>query len=208
MNKRLVSLILVVAMASASVSAFAADKAKKDDGKKTTQAAPAAKDTKKDTKKDAKKADTTKYAAPWMAVYNKAGDINLSVGVGNVGWYYGVGASFGAEYVIGAFDIANIPLQYGIRLQGNAGFDLYWNDIYWSAAPQAVLHFGTKFNGYKLDWYGAAGFGAYGYDGYGPYWRFSESEGVTWFLNDKTALTLDATYTGYYSETIGVSFKF
>jgi hypothetical protein len=195
MNKRLVSLVLVVAMAAASVSAFAADKAKKDDGKKTTQTA--------------KKAESS--TVPWAASYYKAGQLDAYAGVGY--GYLGIGGSVDAEYIIGAFNVGGVPLQYGARVNAWVGFDSY--GLEWCVDPQATLHLGTKFGGFKLDWYIAIG-ASIGSNPYYSYWYdradlgfwFSESDGVTWFFSDKAALTIDYTYAYVSRESIGVTFKF
>ena len=152
---------------------------------------------------------------PWMASYNKAGHINV---YGGVGYYWGgFDVAAGAEYIVGEFDIAGVPLEWGIMAQATLGFAnySYSSGLDWGAAPMASLHWGTNFgNNLKFDFYISAGLGVYG-GSYWSYWNsgavgfgFASYEGVTWMFSNNLGLLLEYGYIGWTSTgAIGVTWK-
>jgi hypothetical protein len=159
-------------------------------------------------------AETKSRTYPWMASYNDPGHLNV---YGAVGLYYG-GLSFtaGAEIIISKFDIAGIPLEFGVMGQGILGFDNYYaSGIDWGVAPLASLHWGWDFGKpWRFDWYVALGLGIYG----GPYqsaifgnsvgFGFASYEGFIWELSDNLGLMLEYGYIGWTSVYgVGVTLK-
>jgi hypothetical protein len=154
---------------------------------------------------------------PWMASYNQPGQLNLYA---SVGWYgYGIELSAGPEFIIGSFDIADIPLEWGITVRGLVGFGGFlgyasWID--WGVAPMAALHWGVDLGGaLKFDWYVGLGLAISGSTGTYYSWGSSGGlnfgpasfNGVTWQFSDNIGLIAEYAYAGYVSVG-GVGVKF
>ena len=82
-------------------------------------------------------------AYPWMATFNKAGQVNIYAAVGF--YYYGIDVGGGPEFIISNFDVSGIPLEFGIAVKGLVGFANFggfsWTD--WGVGPLATLHLGN-----------------------------------------------------------------
>jgi hypothetical protein len=153
---------------------------------------------------------------PWMVSYNQPGQLNLYA---SVGWYgLGIDLSAGPEIILGAFDIAGIPLEWGVTVRGLVGFASFfgyasWVD--WGVAPMASLHWGVDFGGpLKFDWWAGLGVGIsgstgtyYSYLSSGPIGiGFASFNGGAWQFSDNFALIAEYAYTGYVS-VAGVGIK-
>lgn len=154
---------------------------------------------------------------PFMASYNKAGQLNFYVAAG----FYGVGfeVAAGPELIIQEFDVGGIPLEWGVTVRGMAGFGGYlgysWFD--WGVAPMATLHWGVDLGDiWKFDWYIGAGIGISGTIGDYYYWGtegavrigFASFNGVAWQFSDNMAVIVDVGYAGYVGVYgIGVRFN-
>jgi hypothetical protein len=153
---------------------------------------------------------------PWMASFNKTGQLNLYAAVGL--YAYGVDLTAGVEVILGNFDLAGIPLEWGIEargLIGFAGFSGYGSWIDWGAAPMLTLHWGTDFGkGLKFEVYGGLGLGLYGtggsyyssFSGYGPFFGFAGGGGVAWHFSNNFSLILDSAYVGW-TGVLGIGIK-
>jgi len=152
---------------------------------------------------------------PWMASFNKTGQVNLYAAIGY--YYVGFDVSGGAESILGNFDISGIPLEWGIAARGLIGFGSFagyasWID--WGAAPMVTLHWGVDFNGpWKFEWYIGLGLGLYGttgtyysFVGSGPFFGFASSDGVAWHFADNLSLIIDYSYVGWTS-VYGIGLK-
>jgi hypothetical protein len=156
-------------------------------------------------------------AFPWAVSYNKDGQLNLYGAVGLYG-FWGVEASAGAEMILGQFDIAGIPLDWGVAARAIVNLPLFtgygfWID--WGAAPMATLHLGTDFGGiWKFEWYIGLGLGLYGSTStYSGWWSppfgigFGTVDGVAWRMTDNLSIIVDYAYIGTSSYGIGVELK-
>ena len=143
---------------------------------------------------------------PWMASFNKAGQLNFYAAVGF--YYVGYDLSAGAEIILGNFNLSGIPLEWGLEARGVLGFGSfsgYGSWIDWGAAPLVTLHWGTDFGkGLKFELYGGIGLGLYGtsgtyysFTGYGPFIGFAGAGGVAWHFADAFSLILDSSYVGW-----------
>ena len=152
---------------------------------------------------------------PWMASFNKTGQLNLYAAVGF--YYVGFDVSGGPEVILGNFDISGVPFQWGIMARGLVGFASFagvsWID--WGAAPMITLHWGVDFGSpWKFEFYGGLGLGLYGtggtyysaFTGYGPFFGFASADGVAWHFSENVSLIVDYTYTGWVS-VYGVGLK-
>lgn len=148
--------------------------------------------------------DSKKY--PWMASFNKTGQLNVYAAAGL--YPYGFDITGGAEVIVGNFDISGIPLEWGIMGRGLVGFASYsgyGNWIDWGAAPLVTLHWGTNFGKeLKFEWYGGIGLGLYGtggtyysFNGYGPFFGFAGDLGIAWHFSNNISLILDSAYVGW-----------
>ncbi len=153
---------------------------------------------------------------PWMASFNKAGQLNLYAAVGL--YALGIDVTGGVEIILGNFDISGIPLEWGLMGRGLVGFGSFagfgsWID--WGAAPMVTLHWGTDFGkGLKFEWYGGVGLGLYGtggtyytFNGYGPFFGFAGGGGIAWHFADNLSLMLDSVYVGW-TGVYGIGIKF
>jgi hypothetical protein len=144
---------------------------------------------------------------PWLASYNKPGQLNL---YGSVGFYgFGIDANVGPEIIIGQFDIAGIPLEWGAMVRGLVGFSSYfgyasWID--WAVAPAATLHWGVDFGGaLKFDWYIGLGLSISGstgtyYSGSGSIdFGLASFDGASWQFSKNLALVVEYGYTSHIS---------
>jgi hypothetical protein len=144
---------------------------------------------------------------PWMATYDRTGQLNLYA---SVGWYgYGLDVVVGPEFIISSFDLAGIPLSFGVSMRGMVGFGSFlgyaaWID--WGVAPLATLHWGVDLGSIlKFDWYAGLGLGINGTTG--TYWAwpggigfgFASFDGIAWHFSDNLALVLEYAYNGYAS---------
>lgn len=130
-----------------------------------------------------------------FAAYNKPGQLNL---YGSVGFYgiWGLQGSVGAELIVGKFDIATIPLEWGVMARGVIGLPFFlgggWFD--WGAAPLVSLHTGLNFGkSLEFDVYIGLGLGLYGTTGTYHSWNlinfgFAAFSGIAWKLSDKLFL--------------------
>lgn len=152
---------------------------------------------------------------PWMASFNKTGQVNLYASAGF--YYVGFDVSAGPELILGNLDLSGIPLQWGVAARGIVGFGSYagvsWLD--WGAAPLVTLHWGIDVGGLgKFEWYGGVGVGLYGTTGTyytflkggGPFIGFASADGIVWHFSDKVGLILDYAYVGWTS-VYGVGVK-
>ena len=143
---------------------------------------------------------------PWMASFNRTGQINLYVAAGF--YYVGYDINGGPEVILGNFDISGIPLEWGIMAQGLVGFASFsgfgsWID--WGVAPMITLHWGTDFGGpLKFEWFGGLGLGLYGtggtyysFTGDGPFFGFAGMGGVAWHFANNFSLILNSAYVGW-----------
>ncbi len=136
---------------------------------------------------------------PWMASYNGNGQLNLYASIGYLGWF---NISAGPEIIIANFDLAGIPLEFGVMARANIGLGL--GDVVWGVAGMASLHWGVDFGApWKFDWYIAAGLG-FGttwtlFNGFGVGLAFASFDGFVWQFSDKIGLLLDYGYIGYAS---------
>ncbi len=151
---------------------------------------------------------------PWLASYNKPGQLNLYASAGFYG--YGVDVNAGPEIILGQFDIGGIPLEWGAMVRGLVGFSSllgYANWIDWAVAPVATLHWGVNFGGpWKFDWYVGLGLGISGSTGtyYGSSigFGFATFDGGSWQFSKNIALIVEYGYTQYMSAGgIGVKFS-
>jgi hypothetical protein len=135
---------------------------------------------------------------PWMASFDKTGQINIYAGVGF--YYYGIDVGGGP----------GIPLAWGIAVKGLVGFANFggftWID--WGLGPLVTLHWGVDGGGpLKFDFYGGLGLGIsgssanYGYFSYGSGigFGFASDDGVAWHFSNNISAILDYAYFGYYS---------
>jgi opacity protein-like surface antigen len=149
---------------------------------------------------------------PWMVSYNKPGQLNV---YGSVGFYgLGIDINAGPEIILGQFDIAGIPLEWGVMARGMIGFSAFlgysWLD--WAVAPAATLHWGIDLGApWQFDWYIGLGLGIsgstgtyYSYTGVG--FGFASFDGVAWHFSKNLALVVEYGYTQYLS-TAGVGVK-
>lgn len=151
---------------------------------------------------------------PWMASFNRSGQFNLYAAIGY--YYVGFDVAGGLEAILGNFNVAGIPLQWGIAARGLAGFGSsagFGNWIDWGVAPMITLHWGVDFNGLlKFELYAGLGLGLYGTTGTyysfagGPFFGFASSDGVAWHFADNFSLILDYSYVGWTS-VYGVGLK-
>jgi hypothetical protein len=152
---------------------------------------------------------------PWMASFDKTGQLNLYAAVGF--YYVGYDLTGGLEFILGNFDIAGIPFEWGIEARGVVGFASFsgfgsWID--WGAAPLITLHWSVDGGGLaKFEFYGGLGLGLYGtggsyyaFTGYGPFFGFAGAGGVAWHFANNFALILDSAYVGW-TGTYGVGLK-
>jgi hypothetical protein len=143
---------------------------------------------------------------PWMASFNKPGQLNVYAAVGL--YPYGIDLTGGVEVIIGHFDISGVPLQWGLMGRGLIGFGSFsgfgsWID--WGAAPMVTLHWGIDLgSGAKFEWYGGVGLGLYGtsgtyysFTGYGPFFGFAAGGGIAWHFSNNFSLILDSAYVGW-----------
>ena len=142
---------------------------------------------------------------PWMASFDKTGQLNLYVAGGF--YLYGFALGVGPEVILGNFDISGIPLEWGLTAQGVFGFGSFagfgsWVD--WGVAPMITLHWGIDLGGpLKFDWWGGVGLGLYGTTGTytfssaGPFFGFAGTGGVSWQFSQNFALILDSEYVGW-----------
>jgi hypothetical protein len=132
---------------------------------------------------------------PWMASFNQAGQLNgyLSAGID----YWGIAGSAGAELILGEFDIADIPLSWGVMARGIIGLPIFYGyaGIDWGAAGLATLHWGMDFGASsKFDVYAGLGAGVLGVP-WSPFSvAFSQFAGVSWFMSDKLTLIVEDGY--------------
>ncbi len=149
---------------------------------------------------------------PWMVSYNQPGQLNFYASAGWYGWGFDVSA--GPEFVIGAFDLAGIPLEWGINVRGLVGFGGvpgYTSWIDWGVAALVSLHWGVDFGGpLKFDWYAGIGPSVSGSTGsYYPVpftpW-FASFNGIAWHFSDNFALIGEYAYT-YYASIAGIGIK-
>jgi hypothetical protein len=163
-------------------------------------------------------AETKSSQFPWMASYDQPGNFNLYASVGFYG--YGIDVNVGPEIIIGKFDIAGIPLSWGVTVRGLVGFASFlgyasWID--WGVAPMATLHWGVDLGSiWKFDWYIGLGVGVSGSTGsYYSYLNssgigigFASSDGVVWHFSNNFGLVVDYAYTGYVSAAgVGIQMK-
>jgi hypothetical protein len=147
-------------------------------------------------------------AYPWMASFNKTGQLNLYAAIGL--YYYGFDLDAGPEFILGNFNISGVPLEWGLMARGLLGFASFggtsWVD--YGVAPMVTLHWGTDFGGpLKFDWYVGLGLGIsgstvnYGYYSYGSGigLGFSSADGVAWQILENLSVILDYAYSGYFS---------
>ncbi len=145
---------------------------------------------------------------PWMASFNKTGQLNLYLAGGF--YYLGFDATGGPEIILGNIDLSGIPLEWGVMGRATIGFGSFagasWID--WGAAPMVTLHWGTDFGkGLKFEWYAGVGVGFYGTTGTyytwaglaGPFFGFASADGIAWHFSENASLILDYTYTGWVS---------
>lgn len=158
----------------------------------------------------AKETKSSKF--PWMVSYNQPGQFNLYASAGFYG--FGLEVSAGPELMMGSFDIAGVPLEWGLTARGLIGFSSYfgyasWLD--WGVAAMGTIHWGVDFGGpLKFDWYVGLGPSLSGSTGtyYGSSlmpW-LANFDGVTWQFSDNFALIVEYTYT-YYASIGGVGIK-
>ena len=162
-------------------------------------------------------AETKSVTYPWMASYEKPGQLNVYA---SVGWYgFGIDFNVGPEIILGNFDIAGIPLSWGATVRGLLGFGSYagytsWID--WGIAPMATLHWGVDFGSpWKFDWYIGLGLSISGTTG--EYWNygsggigfgFATADGVAWHFSNNLALILEFAYSPNVSTGgIGIQWK-
>ncbi|HVO38902.1 MAG TPA: hypothetical protein VMV03_07725 [Spirochaetia bacterium] len=143
---------------------------------------------------------------PWMASFDRSGQLNLYVAAG---WYYvGFVAGGGAELILGNFDISGVPFEWGLEARGVVGFanvSGYGSWVDWGAAPLVTLHWGMDFGGgAKFELYGGLGLGLYGtggtyyaFTGYGPFFGFAGAGGAAWHFSDNFALIIESSYIGW-----------
>ncbi len=155
---------------------------------------------------------------PWMADFNKAGQINLYAAAG---WYgLGFDISAGPEFIIGGFNLGGIPLEWGVAIRGLVGFGSFFGYASWidyGAAVMASLHWGMDFGApWKFDTYGGLGVGISGSTGsyysaaylgglpigIGP----ASFQGVAWHFADNFAIILDTAWT-YYQWVSGIGIE-
>jgi hypothetical protein len=148
-------------------------------------------------------AETKSKTFPWMASYDKAGQLNVYAAAGFYG--YGLEVNAGPEFMIQQFDLGGIPLSWGVTVRGVVGLDLFYNlGLSWGVGPMAALHWGVDFGKpWKFDWYVAMGIGVG--SGYGllPV-GFATADGIAWHLTDKLAVIADYAYVGISTAGIGV----
>ncbi len=155
-------------------------------------------------------------AYPWMASFDRTGQVNLYAAVGF--YYYGIDVGGGPEFILGNFDVSGIPLEWGIAVKGLVGFANFggftWTD--WGFGPLVTLHWGIDGGGpLKFEWYGGLGLGIsgstanYGYYSYGTGtgFGFATADGLAWHFSENISLLLDYSYFGFYS-LYGVGLKF
>jgi hypothetical protein len=149
----------------------------------------------------------SKSQFPWMTSYNKPGHINVYAAAGL--YFGGFSATGGAELILGQFDIAGIPLEWGIMAQAIIGFDGFYGGIDWGAAPLVALHWGVDWGKpWHFDWYGSVGLGIYG----GSYqnafaflgfpavgFGFASYEAVVWMFSTNIGLMIEYGYIGWTS---------
>ncbi len=152
---------------------------------------------------------------PWMASFNKTGQLNLYGAIGF--YYYGFDLDVGPEVILGNFNVSGIPLEWGVMARGLLGFASFagftWMD--YGVAPMVTLHWGTDFGSpWKFEWYLGLGLGIagstanYGYYSYGSGvgFGFASADGVAWHFSENISLILDYAYSGYFS-VYGVGVK-
>ncbi len=136
---------------------------------------------------------------PWMASFNQPGQVVLYAAAG----FYGFGFDLlgGPEFIIGAFNLGGIPLEWGVTVKGMVGFASFLGYASW-------VDWGVDFGSpWKFDWYIGAGLGISGstgtyykfLGGAGPWFGFATSDGVAWHFSDNFALIADYAYTGLVS---------
>jgi hypothetical protein len=152
---------------------------------------------------------------PWMASFNRTGQVNLYAAAGL--YPYGFDVTGGLEIILGNFDISGVPLEWGLEGRGLLGFANvagFGSWIDWGAAPMATLHWGFDLGkGAKFELYGALGLGLYGtggsyysFTGYGPFLGFAGGGGVAWHFADNFSLILDSAYVGW-TGAFGIGIK-
>jgi hypothetical protein len=150
---------------------------------------------------------------PWIVSYNKAGQLDLTL-TGGYSWY-GFGANVGAELFLGQFDIAGIPLSWGITAKGSAGFGGYGIGI--SAGALATLNIGFDFGSiWKFESFVGIGLGVL-LDTWGSSSPFgiglAQNFGWTWWFSKNIGLTAEQGYIdaflwgSWYYYGLGVTFK-
>jgi opacity protein-like surface antigen len=150
---------------------------------------------------------------PWLASFNSAGNLDLSI-TGGYSWY-GLGVNAGAEFFLGQFDIGPIPLSWGVAVQGSAGFDVLGIGI--GAAALPTLNLGFDFGGiWKFEESVGLGLGIT-YNSWGGSVPFGigiaqTSRSIWWFSNN-LGLTFDEGYINaflwgsWYFYGVGVTLK-
>jgi len=154
-------------------------------------------------------------AYPWMASFDKTGQLNIYAAVGF--YYVGYDVTGGLEFILGNFDISGVPFEWGIEGRGLVGFASVsgfgsWTD--WGAAPLVTLHWSIDGGGLaKFEFYVGLGLGLYGtggtyytFTGYGPFFGFAGNGGVAWHFANNFALILDSAFVGW-TGTVGIGLK-
>ncbi len=134
---------------------------------------------------------------PWMASYNKGGQVNLYASAGWDGW--GIGASAGGELIISEFSIGSVPLSWGVMARGVVGFPIFYGyaGLEWGAAGLVDLHWGLDFGkSAQFDIYAGIGPGVCGTYGAPFAIGIAEYSGVCWFVDPKLAIIAE---NGYYN---------
>ena len=127
---------------------------------------------------------------PFLTSWNKPGHMNLSATVGWYGW--GIDAAVGGELIMGEFDVATIPLDWGVMAKALAGMDLFFGGgISWGVAGVATLHWGLTWG---LDIYAGLGVGVCSTYGTPFGIGIASADGVSWKLTDSLFLLADWTY--------------
>ena len=159
--------------------------------------------------------ETKSKVYPWMASFDKPGQLNLYA---SAGFYpFGIDINVGPEYVFAAIEPGGVPLEFGATVRGLVGFSNfagYANWVDWAVAPMATLHWGVDFGSlWKFDWYIGLGVGLSGTTG--SYWPggtafgFASADGVAWHFSNNLALVIEYCYTAYmYAGGIGLKYAF
>lgn len=137
------------------------------------------------------------FADEPFASWNEKGDVNVYA---SVGFWGGVDAVVGAEFILGEFDLGPVPCDWGVM--ASAGIE-WWYGMYFGVGALATFHLGLTWN---LDFSLAAGVTAYNNLTSFPVTWAHDAIARYWF-SEKMAAFVREGYLGFHFWGVGLEFK-